>query len=246
MRYNIAEKGIVERGGESWKDNIRDSVEKVLKREPTSFDEFKFLLEKKYQINVQKRGETLTYTDLKGNKCRANKLGHKYEMGALNYEFKESARQQHHRQVERLEYERNVQTLGRDEADRLRQRGANSVAGRIQRDVQQVQQQATGYVPEPIEPEYEPPKKPGVGGGGGGDGGGGGGAVTPTVDEEQLKRAEQLAEQQAKQLAEQQRLNQQLHEQANQRTKPSIRKQGNRGLWKSGYAKNGATKFKGK
>ncbi len=84
-RYTHAEKGLIERGKESWKDTLRENVQEAFKNS-SDIDSFKEEL-KKAGIAVSERNRTypdgkkeldFTYTDQDGHKCRAKNLGDDY------------------------------------------------------------------------------------------------------------------------------------------------------------------------
>ena len=87
IRYTAAEKGILERPGQtSWKDEIREKIDQT-KQTASTFDEFKEQLEKS-GVKVIERGKTVTYQHIAENKkVRAKKLGEDYEKETLIHGF---------------------------------------------------------------------------------------------------------------------------------------------------------------
>lgn len=82
VRYTLAEKSLLEKGKESWKDRIRDAID-FIKDKVSSLDMFKEGL-KENDIELNIRGNTWTYHDLQSDrKVRASKLGTKYEKEAI-------------------------------------------------------------------------------------------------------------------------------------------------------------------
>lgn len=78
VRYTTAEKALLEKGKNSWKDEIREVVDQA-KGRTSDFKGFTALLNEN-GIDVKLRGKTITYTHLNANKkVRASKLGSDYE-----------------------------------------------------------------------------------------------------------------------------------------------------------------------
>lgn len=78
VRYTTAEKSLLEKGKNSWKDEIREVVDQA-KGCTSDFESFSALLNEN-GIDVKLRGKTITYTHLNANKkVRASKLGSDYE-----------------------------------------------------------------------------------------------------------------------------------------------------------------------
>lgn len=78
VRYTTAEKSLLEKGKNSWKDEIREVVDQA-KGRTSDFKDFTALLNEN-GIDVKLRGKTITYTHLNANKkVRASKLGSDYE-----------------------------------------------------------------------------------------------------------------------------------------------------------------------
>lgn len=82
VRYTLAEKALLEKGQDSWKDRIRLVIDD-LKEKVRSFEGFKEgLKENNIELNI--RGKTWTYHDLlEDKKVRATRLGTDYEKGAI-------------------------------------------------------------------------------------------------------------------------------------------------------------------
>jgi len=78
-RHTMAEIKIHEKGMDSWKQHIRESIDETMQNATTtSYGRFKESLEEK-GINVYERGNRLTYEDLETNKKVVdNKLGEDY------------------------------------------------------------------------------------------------------------------------------------------------------------------------
>ncbi|MFB8565011.1 relaxase/mobilization nuclease domain-containing protein [Enterococcus faecalis] len=78
VRYTTAEKSLLEKGKNSWKDEIREVVDQT-KGRTSDFESFSAFLNEN-GIDVKLRGKTITYTHLNANKkVRASKLGSDYE-----------------------------------------------------------------------------------------------------------------------------------------------------------------------
>jgi len=85
MRYTQAEKGLIEKGKSSWKDEIRDAIEQS---QATNFEELERDLNQ-LDITIDRvTNKTITYRHLKENKkVRGKNLGAQFEKGALENEF---------------------------------------------------------------------------------------------------------------------------------------------------------------
>jgi len=86
MRYTQAEKGLIEKGKISWKDEIREKIEEVKLRtsDLESFSEYLTNL----GVEVKVRGENISYKPSEGRKwVRGKTLGEDYTKGALENEF---------------------------------------------------------------------------------------------------------------------------------------------------------------
>lgn len=91
LRYTQAERGLLGRGKESWKDNIRDAVD-MAKEKSRSLDEFRANLQEK-GITIHERGSKQTasgkqwtyYAEHEGKevKVRAAKLGEAYSLESV-------------------------------------------------------------------------------------------------------------------------------------------------------------------
>lgn len=87
IRYTLAEQGLLEKGQDSWKDEIRQSID-LAKEHTTDFSSFKDHLEANYGVKTKLRGETLSFKHPGRQRfVRANKLGLNYERGALEHGF---------------------------------------------------------------------------------------------------------------------------------------------------------------
>lgn len=88
IKYTQAERGLIERGKESWKDEIRKAVDKnaVISRD---FDDFQKKM-RKDNINVYQRGKNITY-EIAGtkNKVRGYRLGSDYDVDRIRNLSKE-------------------------------------------------------------------------------------------------------------------------------------------------------------
>ncbi|HIH0556450.1 TPA: relaxase/mobilization nuclease domain-containing protein [Staphylococcus aureus] len=85
MRYTQAEKGLIEKGKSSWKDEIRDAIEQS---QATNFEELERDLNQ-LDITIDRvTNKTITYRHLKENKkVRGKNLGEQFDKGALENEF---------------------------------------------------------------------------------------------------------------------------------------------------------------
>lgn len=85
MRYTQAEKGLIEKGKSSWKDEIRDAIEQS---QATNFEELERELNQ-LDITIDRvTNKTITYRHLKENKkVRGKNLGEQFDKGALENEF---------------------------------------------------------------------------------------------------------------------------------------------------------------
>ena len=97
-RYTMAEKSIIEKGGVSWKDELRQAIDHE-KAHSKSYKDFKQNLTEKYGIEVNDKGKHITYKHPDHEKVvRGNKLGLDYERSTIENGFS--------RQVERTDGER--------------------------------------------------------------------------------------------------------------------------------------------
>ena len=80
MRYTQAEKGLIEKGKSSWKDEIRDAIEQS---QATNFEELERELNQ-LDITIDRvTNKTITYRHLKENKkVRGKNLGEQFDKGA--------------------------------------------------------------------------------------------------------------------------------------------------------------------
>jgi len=86
-RYTLSEKALIEKGKDSWKDEIRQAIDFERKRSKT-YEEFKSNLTKEFSIEVKERGKHITFTHPNnGMKVRGYKLGNSYEKEMLKNEF---------------------------------------------------------------------------------------------------------------------------------------------------------------
>ena len=60
VRYTMAEKSVIEKGGVSWKDELRQAID-FEKAHSTSYKDFKQNLTEKYGIEVNDKGKHITY-----------------------------------------------------------------------------------------------------------------------------------------------------------------------------------------
>lgn len=99
-RYTHAEKGIIEKGGVSWKDELRKVID-CEKELSTNYIDFKHNLTQKYGIEVNDKGKHITYKHPDHEKVvRGNKLGLNYERSTIEDGFS--------RQVERTDARHDI------------------------------------------------------------------------------------------------------------------------------------------
>lgn len=102
VRYKLAEQAILEKSQISWKEEIREAVENSLNsKNVSSLADLYNELAEKYQINLNLRGETITYeSTFKGTskKVRAGKLGHLYTKEGIVNELERQAEEQRKQQ----------------------------------------------------------------------------------------------------------------------------------------------------
>lgn len=86
IRYTQAERAIIEKGQISWKDEIRQAIDKE-KLNANSFDEFKDNMQENYGIEVKERGKNISFKhpDKKAF-VRGKTLGNAYEKGTIENE----------------------------------------------------------------------------------------------------------------------------------------------------------------
>lgn len=98
VRYTLAEKSVIEKGGISWKDELRQAID-FEKAHATSYKDFKQNLTEKYGIEVNDKGKHITYKHPDHEKVvRGKNLGLDYERGTIEHGFS--------RQIERADGER--------------------------------------------------------------------------------------------------------------------------------------------
>lgn len=87
VRYTMAEKSVIEKGGVSWKDELRQAIDHE-KAHSNSYKEFKQNLTEKYGIEVNDKGKHITYKHPDHAKVvRGNKLGLDYERSTIEHGF---------------------------------------------------------------------------------------------------------------------------------------------------------------
>ncbi|PAK42761.1 relaxase/mobilization nuclease domain-containing protein [Priestia megaterium] len=86
VRYTLAEQSLLQKGGSSWKDEIRTVVDSS-KEQATSFEDFQERL-KDQGVQATLRGKNITYEHLESNKkVRGSKLGLAYEKETILHGF---------------------------------------------------------------------------------------------------------------------------------------------------------------
>ena len=123
LRYTQAEKSLIEKGKNSWKDDLREQIE-YAKEHTNDLESFSEHLEEK-GISFKVRGKNVSYKPENVNKwVRGKTLGEDYDKGALEYEFEKRKQQSVHdfadkhrvnwdaieRETERLKQERIKRT----------------------------------------------------------------------------------------------------------------------------------------
>ena len=112
VRYTLAEKSVIEKGGVSWKDELRQAID-YEKHHSKNYEEFKENLTEKYGIEVKERGKNISFKHPDTKKfVRGKTLGLDYERGTLENGF--------NRQIER-----GTKSVG--ELLLARNKGANSI-----------------------------------------------------------------------------------------------------------------------
>ena len=87
VRHTLAEQALLEKGQDSWKDEIRQAID-ISKSDTSDFDSFKKHLELNYGVETKLRGKTLSFRHPERERfVRANKLGADYEMEGLERGF---------------------------------------------------------------------------------------------------------------------------------------------------------------
>lgn len=87
IRYELAEKSLLEKGQSSWKDELRQCVD-VVRQRSTTLEDLTDDLKQNFDVDVKLRGQTISYKhpDMK-RWVRGSKLGFDYEKGGLEREF---------------------------------------------------------------------------------------------------------------------------------------------------------------
>jgi len=99
-RFTLAEKSIIEKGGVSWKDELRQAIDHE-KAHAKSYKDFKQNLTEKYGIEVNDKGKHITYKHPDQQKVvRGNKLGLDYERSTIENGFS--------RQIERADARHDI------------------------------------------------------------------------------------------------------------------------------------------
>src|SRR5690554_580113 len=94
IRYTLAEKGLLESGKTSWKEEIRKVIDHE-RQHSTSYVEFKDKLQQEYGIEVKERGKNITFTHPdNGRKVRGATLGNDYEKETISNGFEREVRNQ--------------------------------------------------------------------------------------------------------------------------------------------------------
>ncbi|HCU7630371.1 TPA: relaxase/mobilization nuclease domain-containing protein [Staphylococcus aureus] len=93
IRYTQAERALIEKGQISWKDEIRQAIDRE-KLNANSFDEFKDNIQENYGIEVKERGKNISFKhpDKKAF-VRGKTLGHDYEKGTIENECSRQSEQ---------------------------------------------------------------------------------------------------------------------------------------------------------
>lgn len=92
LRYTQAEKSLIEKGKNSWKDNLREDIENA-KAHTSDFKSFSEHLAKT-GTEFRVRGKNVSYKPENVNKwVRGKTLGQDYDKEALEYEFKKRTKQ---------------------------------------------------------------------------------------------------------------------------------------------------------
>ncbi|WP_410538894.1 relaxase/mobilization nuclease domain-containing protein [Staphylococcus aureus] len=93
LRYTQAEKSLIEKDQFSWKDDLREKIERA-KEHTSDFKSFSEQLEKS-GIEFKVRGKNVSYKPENVNKwVRGKTLGQDYDKGALEYEFERREREE--------------------------------------------------------------------------------------------------------------------------------------------------------
>ncbi|WP_428842883.1 hypothetical protein [Staphylococcus aureus] len=111
IRYTQGEKGRLERGKTSWKDEVREKIEDSLK-DTTDFEQFEKKLKKSGVEITRKTKKTITYKhESEDKKVRGSRLGNNYDLGGVMLELE----RQNERAKEREEQEREREQERRQE-----------------------------------------------------------------------------------------------------------------------------------
>lgn len=103
VRYTLAEQELLTKGKPSWKDEIRQAVDRA-KQETGNMRDFRDHLSKEYEIETRLRGSTLSYKHPDRQQAvRANKLGAAYQKEEVErgFERQAGAEQKHGGTLER-------------------------------------------------------------------------------------------------------------------------------------------------
>ena len=137
LRYTMAEQGIIDKGGRSWKNDIREAVEDGMKQ-CRSLDEFKAHL-KEYGITIHERGSKQTDSGKQWTYCmehegkevkvRAAKLGEAYTLESVGRSLSRE-------RTSALEKVQEMQTAGKSALDK-----ANAlINGKVQQEQERQRQ----------------------------------------------------------------------------------------------------------
>lgn len=111
IRYTQGEKGRLERGKTSWKDEVREKIEDSLK-DTTDFEQFEKKLKTSGVEITRKTKKTITYKhESEDKKVRGSRLGNNYDLGGVMLELE----RQNERAKEREEQEREREQERRQE-----------------------------------------------------------------------------------------------------------------------------------
>ncbi len=143
VRYTMAEKQILEKGGISWKDEIRQVID-IEKENSKNFKEFQENLGK-YDVKVALRGKNITYTHPNGQKVRGNRLGMDYERGTIENGFtRQITRSKEDTRAERtIDWGAVEHNLG-NEKNGLPEQSGNEITRGIQQKVRAVKDRTSG------------------------------------------------------------------------------------------------------
>ncbi|WP_281999063.1 relaxase/mobilization nuclease domain-containing protein [Priestia flexa] len=87
VRYTLAEKALIEKGKDSWKEEIRDAID-FQRTQSKTYEEFKADLTEKFGIEVKERGKHITFAHPdNGRKVRGFNLGNSYDKETLKNGF---------------------------------------------------------------------------------------------------------------------------------------------------------------